>query len=463
MSKEKSFLEKALDALASLKLTLFVFFTLAAASIIGTLLPQGTSTAEMQGQFSPTIISIIDQLGLNNLYHTSWFMVLLLLLCLNLLVCTLDRLPKTIKLLKRQEETFDSRKLSKFSYSASFTTGLSAEEARGLLHGAVADSFGPLHELKSEGAYCAVNEKGRWSRLMVYGVHASVLLVLLGALAGSRLGFEGFMNLPEGATSGEVIMTGGHSFIDLPFKVRCDKFEVSLYDTGAPKEYRSDLTIVEDGREVLKQSILVNDPLTYKGVTFYQASYGATLKDAEIELKERDSGKTITMTLPYQENRTIPGTDEQIRIAEYQENLMRFGPALGLVLGKVGQDANSGSYILVDHPEFHGNRVQNYQVRVLKTTKSHYTGLQVRRDPGVWLVYLGFILMLVGIGLTFYSSHNKIWACIEPGTSGTGALVSIAGRSSRNTPGFAESFEELSRRLTDQLKPEKMKEVQKKK
>jgi len=463
MPKEKSFLERALDALASLKLTLFIFFTLAAASIIGTLLPQGTSTAEMQGQFSPTLISIIDQFGLNDLYHTSWFRVLLLLLCLNLLVCTLDRLPKTIKLLKRHEEPFDSQKLSKFSLSASFTTGLSPEQARGVLDGAVAGSFGPLRELNGKGVYCAVNEKGRWSRLMVYGVHASVLLVLLGALAGSRLGFEGFMNLPEGATSSEVILTGGQSFINLPFKVRCDKFEVSFYDTRAPKEFRSDLAIMEDGREVLKQSIVVNDPLTYKGVTFYQASYGSTLKDAEIELKDRDSGKVFTLTLPYQENRSIPGTDEQVRIAEYQENLMRFGPALGLVVGKVGQDAVSGSYILVDHPEFHGNRVGNYQVRVLKTTKSNYTGLQVKRDPGVWLVYLGFVLMLAGIGLTFYSSHNKIWACIEPGAKGTGALVAIAGRSSRNTPGFEESFEELSRRLTDQLKPEKMKEVHKKK
>lgn len=463
MSKEKSFPEKVLNALASLKLTLFVFFTLATASIIGTLLPQGTSTAAMQGRFSPTTLAIIESLGLNNLYHTSWFRVLLLLLCTNLLICTLDRLPKTVKLIRRQEEPFDGRKLSKFSYNASYTTRLPLEEARGLLQSAVAENFGPLRELQSEGSYCAVNEKGRWSRLMVYGVHISILLVLLGALAGSILGFKGFMNIPEGATSREVILAGGRSFINLPFQVRCEKFEVSFYDTGAPKEFRSDLVIVEDGREVLKQSILVNDPLTYKGVTFYQASYGASLKNADVELKDRDTGKTITLTLPYQEIIKIPGTEDQIRIAEFQENLMRFGPALGIVIGKIGQEATSGSYVLVDHPEFHGNRVVNYQIRVLKTTKSHYTGLQVNRDPGVWLVYLGFILMLVGIGLTFYSSHNKVWACIEPDNKGKGSVVSIAGRSSRNAPGFGQSFEELSRRLTDQLMPEKMKEVPKNK
>ena len=82
----------------------------------------------------------------------------------------------------------------------------------------------------------------------------------------------------------------GKNAIMLPFQIRCDDFEASFYDTGAPKEYRSDLTIIDKGQEVLKQSIRVNDPLSYQGVTFYQASYGAMLKQAEIELQDRDSG-----------------------------------------------------------------------------------------------------------------------------------------------------------------------------
>ena len=81
--------------------------------------------------------------------------------------------------------------------------------------------------------------------------------------------------------------------------VRCDKFEVSFYDTGAPKEFRSDLAIIDKGREVLKDSIIVNDPLTYEGITFYQANYGNTLKGAEIELTDRDSGAKIATEPAY--------------------------------------------------------------------------------------------------------------------------------------------------------------------
>ncbi len=61
----------------------------------------------------------------------------------------------------------------------------------------------------------------------------------------------------------------------LGFSVRCDDFEVEFYENSQmPREYKSWLTVIEDGKEVMRKAIEVNDPLTYKGITFYQASYG---------------------------------------------------------------------------------------------------------------------------------------------------------------------------------------------
>jgi cytochrome c biogenesis protein len=267
------------------------------------------------------------------------------------------------------------------------------------------------------------------------------------------------MNLSEGESSDEVALSAGNDSIHLPFQIRCDKFDVSFYDTGAPKEFRSDLVIIENGKEVQKESIVVNDPLTYNGVTFYQASYGAILKKAELELKDRDSGKTITMTVPYREVMTIPGTKDQLQISEYQENLMRVGPALGVVIGKEGQENVSGSWVLVNRPDFHGNKIQNYQIRVLNSEQGHYTGLQVKKDPGIWLVWIGFSVMVLGIGLTFYSSHQKLWVCAEPDKKGKGIIVTIAGRTSRNAPGFGEKFDEICKQIEAQLNPEKSKKA----
>jgi cytochrome c biogenesis protein len=246
------------------------------------------------------------------------------------------------------------------------------------------------------------------------------------------------------------MLTEGESVTELPFALRCDKFEVSFYDTGAPKEFKSDLAVIQNGREVLKRSIIVNDPLTYEGITFYQASYGTYLKQAEIELTDPDSGKKIAMTLPFRQPVTIPGTNDQLMIAEYQEDLMRAGQAIELVYGKQGRQS-SAKWILIDRP-YHGNRIENYLVRVTKTDKAKFTGLQVKKDPGIWLVWAGFTLMTLAIGLTFYSSHRKLWVCIEPDKKRNKTVVTLAGRTSRNAQAFEEQFEALRSSLENRLK-----------
>ncbi len=143
-------------------------------------------------------------------------------------------------------------------------------------------------------------------------------------------------------------------------------------------------------------------------------------------------------------------------IDEYQENLMRFGQAIEVLIGKEGQQADSSQWILVDRP-FHGNRIQNYQVKVVRTDKARYTGLQVKKDPGILLVWAGFTFMIIGIGLTFYSSHRKLWVCVEPDKKGEKTIVTVAGRPSRNAPAFGEKFDELCARLETRLRSQKNK------
>jgi cytochrome c biogenesis protein len=455
MVKEKNAPGAVLGWLSSLKLTLVLFFVLAASSIIGTLLPQGVGLPELRDHFSPLAASLINLLALNNLYHSMWFRVLLLALCANLVACTIDRFPKTIRLLRSLESPFDSQKLSRFGLSSSISTDVPFEQAQSIVENAVCQSFGRMCRIGSEhtggvGPYCAVSEAGRWSRLMVYLVHLSVLTVLVGALAGSVLGFKGSMSLIEGQSSDEVTLADGERIRKLPFLLKCDKFEVSFYDTGAPREFRSDLSVLEDGKEVLKRAVIVNDPMTYEGITVYQASYGIALKEAGIELTDSDSGEKISMMLPFRQPVNIPGTADQLMIAEYLENLMRVGQAVEFVYFKQGKQS-SAQWILVDRP-YHGNRIGNYLVRVTQMDKAPYTGLEVKKDPGIWLVWAGFAVMTLAIGLTFYSSHRKLWVCIETDETGNKTTVTFAGRTSRNPHVFEEKFETLCRTVERQLK-----------
>jgi len=63
-----------------------------------------------------------------------------------------------------------------------------------------------------------------------------------------------------------------------------------------------------------------------------------------------------------------------------------------------------------------------------------YTGLQVNRDPGVWVVYCGFILMIIGCYTTFFTSHQQI--CIELVQTGKKTEVIVAGTANKNKSGM---------------------------
>ena len=453
MPLRSGFLQSLHQTLASMKLSIFIFLTLAVCSLLGTLLPQGLTEHELQSRFSPGMARLIELLGVNDLYHTGWFRFLLLLLATNLIICTLQRLPKTVSQLKHREESIEPEKLTKFSQHQVFDVHTTLDQLKPRLQQVVAAEFAAIQPVENSEVFAGVVETGRWSRWMVYVVHLSVLLILTGALIGSLAGFKGFMNIPEGSASQEVQLYRGNQTITLPFAVRCDDFDVTFYDMGAPKEYRSDLTIIDGGKDVLQGSIIVNDPLTYNGVTLYQSSYGAILKEAEVEFVDKESGTTQRMVLPFGEAKTIPGTADRVQIVDYQQSMAQFGPAVGIALQREGQPPK-GSWILVKMPQFHGNKIDNYHINVIQTVDGYYTGLQVKKDPGVWVVYTGFIAMMLGIGMTFYSSHRKLWIWAGPARSGSQRTrIVLAGRSNKNPVAFEKDFQQLCERLRNDLQP----------
>lgn len=454
MRKESGLLHNLYEALASLKLTVFIFLVLAACSIVGTLFPQGLTFEQVDSQFTPGAAWWIKTLGLNDLYRTGWFQLLLLLLCVNLVVCTLQRLPKTIKLLRRREDHVDPQKLSRFNYSREITVKAPWTKLEGPITQVFSKGFASIQKIEDANAFTGVAEKGRWSLWMVYVVHLSILVILFGSLLGSIFGFKGFMNISEGEAAAEVTLYSGSHSVMLPFEIRCDKFEVSYYDNGMPKEFRSDLTVLDKGKDIHKQEIRVNDPMTYDGVTFYQASYGTNLKQAEIEFTDTASGKTYTLTLPFRQMVEIPGTRDQVQVMEYRQDLSGFGPAMVLALAREGQQP-MGSWVLVKKPEFHGNRIQNYRIKVLQAKETSYTGLQVKRDPGLWIVWVGFASLLIGIGMIFYASHRKVWVWAGPSSPGSNtAKILVSGRTTKNPLAFEQEFNELCKRLEELLKPE---------
>jgi cytochrome c biogenesis protein len=430
--KDKTFLDKIWDFFASVKFAIVIFAFISITSIIGTILEQKAEPAaniqllaRLFGEsLAPTLFNVFNKLGFLNMYHSWWFTALLILFSANIVICSLDRLPRIWKLVNDPVRPMKEEQLKKFIIYREIVLNGKPDKVRDFISDAIKSAGFHYAETKEEKGYQFFSQKGKYSRLGVYITHFSILIVLLGAIIGVLFGFKGYLNLPEGAVSNEAY-SGTNKVFPLHFDIRCDNFDVEFYGrSDMPKEYKSWLTVIKNGREVLKKSIAVNDPLTYEGITFYQASYGLVPDSLErgifIFKVISGNGKTSDLNLRLGDTFEIPETTITGKIIDFSPALkiddsgktstyanMMNNPAVYIDFSESGKHTFSG-WILKRYPETwqlpNGNKVE-----FLDYWGAEYTGLQVRKDPGVWVVYLGCIAMTLGLFIAFFMSHRKIW------------------------------------------------------
>ena len=102
---KKTVIDKIWDFFASVKLAVIIFALLSLTSIIGTIIEQNVDPAKnirviskLFGQSAaPGLFKVFDSLGFMDMYHSWWFVAILLLFAANLIICSVDRLPKIVK------------------------------------------------------------------------------------------------------------------------------------------------------------------------------------------------------------------------------------------------------------------------------------------------------------------------------------------------------------------------------
>ena len=444
--KKDALSERIYQFFASVRLGLFLFGALAVTSVVGTLIPQESTVAQRLQEYGPKLSALIELLDLADMYHSWWFKVLLSLLSINLIVCSLRRLPQTLALLRAGDHTMDPARLEKMRFHERAHLRLPIQESQRILAAHLSRRYSFCRWLEREDGWQAMAEKGRFSRLAVYSVHLGILLILGGALAGSMFGFRGFVTIPEQSTVDRIVIGGKHQVLPLGFAVRCDKFSVDFYETGAAREFRSDVSILEQGRVVEQAAIRVNEPFTFKGITFYQATYGSEPSAIVLKVKDLTTGAARRFEAPFRETLTIPETRDRLVVMDYTENVRNHGPAFLIAVARENQDPAS-AWILAKQPEFQGNRIDDLVLSVESFQNSFYTGLQVKDDPGVWIIYLGFALLLLGMLFALYGSHRRLWLLLSPGASGT--KIMVGGHSSKHQSAFEREFKRLAREVAD--------------
>ncbi|MBP1599119.1 MAG: cytochrome c biosis protein ResB, partial [Acidobacteria bacterium] len=382
-----------------------------------------------------------------DMYHSWWFLSLMGLFAVNLICCSIKRFPHVWKSVREPKLVTDDGFFRSLSHVEEVVIAKGTlDDVRDQVVNLLKGRFAAPVVTDQDGKIHLYAEKGAFSRFGVYITHSSILIIFLGAMIGNVWGYKAYVNVVEGSAVDKVWPRGGKEPIPLGFSVRCDDFSVSFYEgSQRPKLFSSDLVVLENGQEVLKKTIIVNDPLTYKGITFYQSSYGPA-GDAffRFQVRERATGQVIEATARQGEHVPLPG-GYSFAITNSTDSYDRFGPAVQMHVNTPDGRHGSPFIVLQNFPDFDAQRGGEFIFSLTGMEQGYYTGLQVAKDPGVWVVWLGCFLLVVGSCGAFFLSHRRLWVTIQPLAKGVG--VKLGGSAHRNQPAFALYFDTLKKDL----------------
>lgn len=438
---------------ASVKLTVGLFILIAIFSAIGTFIQQNADPSLYLKIYGELGTRIIFFLKLNDIYSSAPFQFLLSLLIINLTVCSFERFFPLWKTLKRVNLLNEPSRIK----SSTFYSELTLEEKYNpvrLLEETLIERNYTVFINREEERITIGAEKGKFSRFGPYITHFGVILIVIGAIIGRGFGQRGYVEILEGNTVNYFHETGTRRKIALPFKIHCENFRIEFYDSKEmmPKDYFSKLVIIDGEEMVLRKTIEVNDPLEYKGYTFYQANYRPAEYTVNVLfLLEFENGTTSFITAEYEEEFELT-EGIKAKLVDFADNYMGLGPVA--ILEIIPDHAEKRRFPVFSTTSFpHGNikgikgiRVKDFNLKILR----YYTGLQVKKDPGVPVVLVGFVIMSVGVIISLAFSHKRIWAmAVKEGNSWK---ISLGGWVYKNKNAFEKHFLNLTENLKSKVK-----------
>ena len=280
------------------------------ASIIGTVLKQNEPYPNYVIKFGQFWFDLFEKLGLYDVYHSVWFLVILVFLVLSTSLCIYRNSPLMLRELRAYREGATEKSLRAFSHRASYTVAASAEARARIVQFLTQRGFRFKPVQQADGSELIAAKAGSYQRLGYILTHTAIVVICVGGLidgnvpfklqellgykkvetldipenevpAISRLSvrnlsFRANMTLPEGASSNVSFMRirDGYLVQELPFRIQLKQFRIEHYATGQPKSFESDLLIIDpDLKEPLAHTISVNHPLIYKGIAIYQSDF----------------------------------------------------------------------------------------------------------------------------------------------------------------------------------------------
>ncbi len=433
----------------SVKVAIVLLILLIAASIVGTLIPQQRSPGEYVVRYGQ-LAALFERLQFTRLYHSVWFIALLALFSLNIIVCTLARLSAKVRRALRPRFETEVRHLQSMRVKDKVRLPVPLDGARALVSQELARRGYRSRQSEAPGR---VFISARKRIAGIFGsdiVHLGLLVILAGGIVSGLAGRRADLTLREN----QALPVPGAAF-----SLRLDKFTTDLYPDGSVKDWKSRLSIIEDGRAVLEKTIEVNHPLSYRGFIFYQSGYGWDWENPRLELlvkKKSDPSYLKDVWLQPGEKSPVEGEDLEITVVRFIPDFVLDdknqpssrspqpnNPA-AYIEGRRGTEAVFSGWVFAKFPDFtrlHSAKETDLSFEFKDVKAPEYSVVQAARDPGALWIWIGSALLMAGLFLAFYWPPREIRVILEETRDKT--ELAAGGLSAKSQDEFKSEFENI--------------------
>ena len=389
--------QKIFRLLADLRFAIFILLLISFFSIAGTIIEQDQSIEIYKLNYPLTnpVFGFLSwdrilQFGLDHVYKTWWFLTLILLFGISLIACTfLQQLP-SLKIARRCQFF---RTTSQF-YRLKFSTVLNNFSFNKILSRIKNNRYSIFQQKNI--IYCY---KGLIGRIAPIIVHFSMILILLGTIIGSLFGFKAQEIVPKTEIFHiQNILTNGQLTVIPKTSARINDFWITYTKNKTISQFYSDISVLDNhGNETNRKTISVNYPLISNSVYYYQTDWnliGLRFQNLKNEIIEYPLINVFN-------------NQSKVWLTWISNN-----SSLNEGIITIIDNLEGYSSIYNQNGQFFGNielnETINFQIPLSLLEIISSTGLQIKTDPGIPIIYLGFFFLMIST-LISYSTYSQIW------------------------------------------------------
>ena len=398
----KKVTRKIFSLLSNLKFAIVILLIIAGFSIFGTVIEQNQTLDFYKENYPDNKLvfgllnwQIIKFFNLNDIYKSWWYLSLLILLGLSLIVCSFTSQLPMLKVSKQWKFLIFKQELKNIDIKIKIKN-INFSKIVSALNKKTYNIFQQKNSL-----FCY---KGVVGRIAPVVVHISIIQIFIGAFLGAFFGYGGQEMIPKTETFHlqNIVDAGYLSVTPVKTALRVNNFwiDYTKKENGTINQFYSDVSLINNkGEEIRRKIISVNNPLHYKDLTLYQSDWDI------IGVRQQKMGENSKLEYEAKKIKTSNGNRwlSQVKVTEKKKEKVNI--LIKDLQEKISLYDDEGNFLdKVKEGELFGVGNNKFLIKEILTA----TGIDIKSDPGIPFVYLGFVLLITSTLLSF-TSYSRIW------------------------------------------------------